>query len=128
MRIETTKPIKAPLHGTILKNTVTCIYGRVMGDAVTPNMPLEAGTVLATFDRATGVYGNGEPHTGSHTVVFLRWQTINDVVGMVVAQQMAGCQGHAELGWTTLLRKRWRVQRGADTHGGTATQKVHVGG
>ena len=62
-------------------------------------MNLAYGTVLATFIRETGVYGNGEPHTGSHTVAFFRWETRNGEQGMVVGQQMAGHNGRAEIGF-----------------------------
>jgi RHS repeat-associated protein len=71
----------------------------VMGPEITYGMDLAYGTVLATFIRETGIYGNGEPHTGSHTVVFFRWETRNGELGMVVGQQMAGRHGSAERGF-----------------------------
>ena len=72
----------------------------MMGDAPNYGDNLAYGTVLATFDRATGKYGNGDPQTGSHTVVFLRWKTDeNGMRGMEVAQQLAEPSGSAKIGF-----------------------------
>jgi RHS repeat-associated protein len=53
----------------------------IMGDAVTPNMQLARGTVLANFDRTTGRYKNLSE--GNHTLVFLEWTKS----GMIVIDQ-----------------------------------------
>lgn len=47
----------------------------IMGEAVTYGMPLEKGTVLATFNRETGKYAQTNAREGgqNHTVIFLRW-------------------------------------------------------
>ena len=71
----------------------------IMGPEVHYGDNLTYGTVLATFIRETGKYGNGEPHTGSHTVVFFRWDIQNGERGMVVGQQMAGFHGRAVIGF-----------------------------
>jgi len=47
----------------------------IMGDEVQYGMALEKGTVLATFDRAKGIYTNLNSGQGgeNHTVIFLGW-------------------------------------------------------
>ena len=52
-----------------------------MGDAVTHNMPLSRGTVLANFNRSTGIYENLSE--GNHTLIFLELTK----TGMVVIEQ-----------------------------------------
>ncbi|HLL75101.1 MAG TPA: BPSL0067 family protein [Pyrinomonadaceae bacterium] len=58
----------------------------VMGEEVTYGMPLQKGTVLATFDREAGIYRN--LNSGNHTVIFLGWDSRSR--GMKVVEQFAG--------------------------------------
>jgi hypothetical protein len=72
-----------------------------MGDEAVFGMNLRKGTVLATFNRQTGKYSTLNSGQGgeNHTVAFLRWEIRNNQQGMVVAQQMSGRNGRAEIGF-----------------------------
>jgi hypothetical protein len=81
------------------KNRLTTNWA--MGDALVYGMDLKKGTVVATFDRTTGKYAQTGPRQGgdNHTAVFLGWVEKDGLKGMRVAEQMAGYQGKARIGF-----------------------------
>jgi YD repeat-containing protein len=59
-----------------------------MGDAMKYGMELKMGTVIATFDRSTGIYGNES--SGNHTAIFLHWDVQKGNQGMQIIEQGPG--------------------------------------
>jgi hypothetical protein len=72
-----------------------------MGPEITFGMDVPPGSVFATFNRETGKYSQLNAGQGgeNHTVVFFRWKMQDGQQGMIVAQQMSGRNGRAEIGF-----------------------------
>jgi hypothetical protein len=73
----------------------------VMGESLRYGMYMERGTVIATFNPATGKYAQTDSGQGgeNHTAIFLNWKVENGARGMSVIQQMSERNGIAQFGF-----------------------------